>query len=79
MEPKDIQDSVIKLNLSKFETVDLCKLLEVLNQLFSDEIDYWYNYTADGEKKEARAHYLCALLVCNALEEIHKILLSRAV
>lgn len=76
---EEIRESLLKLNLEKLETVELFKLQEVLNQLFADEADYWYNYMADGEKLEGRAHYICALLLCKYIEDIHKILLSRAI
>lgn len=71
-------DELNRLKLDNLKTADLMKVQEKLNQIFADEVDFWYNYTADGEEMDAAAHYYCALLISHYINKIHDIVLSRA-
>lgn len=78
-EAKGILTQIRNLDMSILTVQELTKLNEVLETMFTDEIDNWYNAIAGGDTLNGRAHHFCASILDMYIKDTHNRILGKVI
>ena len=78
-EAKGILTQIRNLDMSILTVQELTKLNEVLETMFTDEIENWYNAVSRWDTFNGRVHHFCASILDIYIKETHNRILGKVV
>ena len=82
MENADIQERLANMrsfDMSILTLGELKRLNEILESMFMDEIDNWYNAIVGGDTLNGRAHHFCASILDMYIKDTHNRILGKVI